>query len=189
MVVDRLADLIERIQAESDTVVQAIFASNGTDDKGRPKPRNFDTVLRTIGREGDLTSRVRDSLLGLDRLLSYFANVLQQRKDDKLLRERIKAASRDVRSLADHVNYLANQITFLLDATLGMINIEQNAIIKFFSVVAVIFLPPTLIASIYGMNFHSMPELSWPWGYPLAIVLMVASAVLPVWVFRRRGWL
>jgi magnesium transporter len=77
----------------------------------------------------------------------------------------------------------------LLDAALGLINIEQNGIIKFFSVIAVIFLPPTLVASIYGMNFHHMPELSWRFGYPLAIVAMVASAILPLWWFKRRGWL
>jgi magnesium transporter len=188
LIIDRLADLVERIQGEIDGIVQSIFVDGASGSKQR-KTSNFDEVLRTIGREGDLTSRVRDSLLSLDRLLTYFANVAQQRKEDKALRDRIKASSRDVASLSDHVIYQSNQITFLLDATLGMINIEQNAIIKFFSVVAVVFLPPTLIASIYGMNFEHMPELSWPWGYPLAIVLMVASAVLPVWIFRRRGWL
>lgn len=189
MIIDRLADLVERVQAEAEGVAQSIFApENGAGLTTKVSGRDFDAVLKTIGREGDIASRARDSLLSLTRVLTYFANVASQRKEDKGLRERIKAASRDVSSLSDHVNYLGNQITFLLDATLGMINIEQNAIIKFFSVVAVVFLPPTLIASIYGMNFHDMPELSWPWGYPLAVVLMIASAVLPVWFFKRRGW-
>jgi len=101
----------------------------------------------------------------------------------------VKTLARDARSLTDHASFLSQKITFLLDASLGMINIEQNAIIKIFSVAAVAFLPPTLIASVYGMNFHFMPELDWPWGYPLAILLMVVSAALPLWYFWRRGWL
>ena len=103
--------------------------------------------------------------------------------------DRLKSLARDTRFLTDHANFLSQKITFLLDATLGMISIQQNAIIKIFSVVAVVFLPPTLIASIYGMNFHFMPELSWPFGYPLAMLLMVISAISPFWFFRRRGWL
>ena len=97
--------------------------------------------------------------------------------------------SRDVRSLTDHASFLSSKINFLLDATLGMINIEQNAIIKIFSVVAVVFLPPTLIASIYGMNFEYMPELKQSWGYPFALALMVASVAAPFIYFRRKGWL
>jgi magnesium transporter len=97
--------------------------------------------------------------------------------------------SRDLRSLSDHSGFLSQKITFLLDATLGMINIEQNAIIKIFSVAAVVFLPPTLIASIYGMNFEMMPELEWLFGYPFAIGLMILSAILPFLFFKRRGWL
>ena len=107
----------------------------------------------------------------------------------KDIRARIKTLSRDVLSLADHATFLSQKINFLLDATLGMISIEQNAIIKIFSVAAVIFLPPTLVASIYGMNFNVMPELTWNFGYPFAIGLMILSAILPFWYFRRRGWL
>jgi len=92
-------------------------------------------------------------------------------------------------SLADHVSYLSNKIVFLLDATLGMINIQQNDIIKIFSIAAVVFLPPTLVASIYGMNFDVMPELKWAIGYPFAIFLMVLSAVLPYLYFKHKGWL
>src|SRR3546814_1010276 len=112
-----------------------------------------------------------------------------QRKSDSEIRARMKTLGRDARSLNDYVSFLSQKITFLLDATLGMVTIEQNAIIKIFSVAAVAFLPPTLIASIYGMNFQYMPELSWPYGYPLAIGLMVISAVLPYLYFKRRGWL
>jgi magnesium transporter len=105
------------------------------------------------------------------------------------VRGRVKTLSRDTSSLTDHSSSMSQKVTFLLDATLGLINIEQNAIIKIFSVAAVAFLPPTLIASIYGMNFEHMPELDWPYGYPVAIVVMIVSAVLPYWYFKRRGWL
>jgi magnesium transporter len=96
---------------------------------------------------------------------------------------------RDVRSLTEHATFLANRVNFLLDGTLGLTNIEQNKIIKIFSVAAVALMPPTLIASIYGMNFKFMPELTWSFGYPLAITLMIASATLPFLYFRRKGWL
>src|SRR5690606_39530665 len=114
---------------------------------------------------------------------------IHQRNNGSDLRGRVKTLSRDCRSLVEHAGALTHKVTFLLDATLGLINIEQNAIIKIVSVAAVVFLPPTLVASIYGMNFAHMPELGWLYGYPLAILLMVIVAVLPFWYFRRRGWL
>jgi magnesium transporter len=125
----------------------------------------------------------------LDRLLTYLAHVMSQRGDDKALRARVKTAGRDVVSLADHIGYLSTKITFLLDATLGMINNEQNSIIKIFSVLAVALMPPTLVGTIYGMNFKHMPELDWLYGYPFALGFMVVSAVLPWLYFKRKGWL
>jgi magnesium transporter len=113
---------------------------------------------------------------------------MHDRGDEKPLRARVRTASRDVESLNDQVGYLTTKVNFLLDATLGMINIEQNAIIKLFSVVSVALMPPTLIASIYGMNFRSMPELSWEYGYPFAIALMVLSAIIPFVWFKKKGW-
>ncbi|RZI59541.1 MAG: magnesium transporter, partial [Zymomonas sp.] len=101
----------------------------------------------------------------------------------------VKAMSRDITSLNDFVAFLSNKTTFLLDTTVGMISIEQNAIIKIFSVAAVGFMPPTLVASIYGMNFKIMPELDWQFGYPMAIGLMLISAVLPLIFFRHKNWL
>ena len=182
-VVDRLADILERIVGEIDTISRAVFRRDAT------QGRDFQKILDEIGRKGDLTSKMRDSLLTLDRLSGFLAHVARQRKLSGDLRERIKTLSRDVRSLLDHADYMSQKVTFLLDATLGMINIEQNAIIKIFSVAAVIFLPPTLIASIYGMNFEHMPELGWRWGYPAVIGLMLASAAGTYLFFRRRGWL
>jgi magnesium transporter len=185
-IIDREADRVERIQSEVDKLSQTIFGIKGGD---RTRSLRFDVNIRAIGREGELTSRSRESLLTLGRLLTYLAHVMSERGDDKVLKARVKTANRDVQSLADHIGYLSTKITFLLDATLGMINNEQNTIIKIFSVLAVVLLPPTLVATIYGMNFKHMPELDWFYGYPMALVLMVVAAVLPWYYFRRKGWL
>jgi magnesium transporter len=183
-VIDRAADRVERIQLEVDQLSQTIFGTQGGE-----RSRRFDISIREIGREGELASRSRESLLSLDRLLTFLAHAMGERGDEKALRARVKTASRDVQSLADHVGYLSTKITFLLDATLGMINNEQNTIIKIFSVLAVALMPPTLVGTIYGMNFKHIPELEWLWGYPFAITLMVVSAVLPWLYFKRKGWL
>jgi magnesium transporter len=185
-VIDRAADFLERVQLEVDRLALQIFDMKGG---AATRSRRFDVVLKQVGREGELTARARESLLSIERLLTYLGNVAADRNEDKHTRARIKTEVRDAQSLADHVSYLTNRITFLLDATLGMINIEQNQIIKLFSVVAVLLMPPTLIASIYGMNFKHMPELDWPWAYPAALGLMLLSATGSYIYFRRKGWL
>ncbi|SLN50589.1 Magnesium transport protein CorA [Roseivivax jejudonensis] len=182
-VVDRLADILETAAGDIDAISRAVFRP------GDATERDFQAMLERIGRKGDLTSNIRDSLVTLDRLARYLGQMTARGRTEKELRDRVKVLGRDVASLLDHAGFLAQKITFLLDATLGMISIEQNAIIKIFSVVAVMFLPPTLIASIYGMNFRLMPELGWPFGYPLALALMAVSAVVPYFYFKRRGWL
>lgn len=184
--VDRLADVLERIGREVAQISKDVFQPSG------PKPSrssNFQTLLEAIGRKGDLTSNIRECLGSLARMIGFLGQATVQRKADKDARGHIRTLARDCQSIIDHAGFLTQKVTFLLDAMLGLINIEQNSIIKIFSVAAVVFLPPTLIASIYGMNFHFMPELSWPFGYPLAIGLMVVSAISPFWYFRRRGWL
>ncbi len=184
--VDRLADVLERISREVAHISKEVFQPSGA------KPTRSSTIqaiLEAIGRKGDMTSNIRECLGSLGRMIGFFGQVTLKGKTGKELRVRIRTLSRDCQSITDHASFLTQKVTFLLDATLGLINIEQNAIIKIFSVVAVVFLPPTLIASIYGMNFHFMPELSWPYGYPFAMLLMVASAISPFWYFRRRGWL
>ncbi len=108
---------------------------------------------------------------------------------DQDTQSRLTSISKDIAALSDHANFVANKVTFLLSATLGMVNIEQNNIIKIVSVAAVIFLPPTLIASIYGMNFHVIPELSWKYGYVFSVVLMLLAAWLPYKYFKLRKWL
>ena len=185
-IVDRLADFIERIQAEVEGLSHSIFEIQG---RAAARQRRFDVMLRAIGREGEITSKARESAYSFGRLLTFLAHAVNERKEVKPLQARVRTAARDVTSLTDHATFLSGKIIFLLDATLGMINIQQNDIIKIFSVAAVVFLPPTLIASIYGMNFHHMPELDWWFSYPLALGLMVLAAVLPYVYFKRRGWL
>jgi len=185
-IVDRLADILERAGGDIDRTSRLIFRPR---DAPALEKGGFQSILHAIGRKGDLTSNVRHSLVTLDRVIAFLSHVTAQRKSDKEIRTRLKTLARDTHSLTDHAGFLSQKITFLLDATLGMLNIEQNAIIKIFSVAAVVFLPPTLIASIYGMNFEHMPELEWLLGYPFALLLMVGSAILPFWYFKHRGWL
>lgn len=183
-VVDRLADILERAGRDIDAISRSVFGQKGAETR---KDANYKATLEEIGRKGDLTSNIRDSLATLERVLAFLGPKLNTA--EKTVRDQLKALVSDVRSLTDHSGFMAQKITFLLDATLGLINIEQNAIIKIFSVAAVVFLPPTLVASLYGMNFEFMPELKWTFGYPFAIGLMILSAVLPYLYFKRRGWL
>ncbi|UBS32868.1 magnesium/cobalt transporter CorA [Altererythrobacter sp. N1] len=185
-IVDRQADILERYGREIEAVSRTVFAK--TDINSR-SPTDFGEVLATLGRQANAISNIRDSLVSLERMVTFATTILLQRRSRKDIRERMKTIGRDIRSLADHDGFLSQKINFLLDATLGMINIEQNSIIKIFSVAAVVFLPPTLVASIYGMNFEYMPELNWPYGYPLALGLMVISVLVPYLYFKRRGWL
>ena len=144
--------------------------------------------MERIGRDGDLTSKARESLVTLARQLTFIQQSTAVQLPKELL-ARYRSMSRDVLALSDHASFLANKSSFMLQATLGLINIEQNNIIKIFSVAATILLPPTLIASIYGMNFHLMPGLDSPYGYVIALLLMAFSSVVPYVYFRRRGWL
>jgi magnesium transporter len=186
-IVDRLADLLERASRDIIDISHDIF--HPTEKKASKRDVNFQIILRRIGRKEDLLSNLQDSLVTLQRLSSFLGHVTLEARGEKDIRARVKTISRDVASLTDHASFLTQKITFLLDATLGMINIEQNGIIKIVSVAALVFLPPTLVASIYGMNFELMPEIKWVAGYPMALGLMVISAVLPYWFFKRRGWL
>jgi magnesium transporter len=182
--VDRLADILERTESEVDAISRAIFRG----DAGKTVQPGLMGTLQLIGRKGDLCSNVRDSLVSLQRLAGFFGQILSDRGDAKELRGRVRTLGHDLQSLGEHTSFLSQKVTFLLDATLGLISIEQSNIIKIFSIAAGIFLPPTLIASVYGMNFAHMPELKWAWGYPLAWILMLASALVPFWYFKRRGW-
>jgi magnesium transporter len=184
-VVDRSADILERISAEVDQISRTIFEPEA-DEADTPE---YNEILKALGRKGDLTSKVRESHVSVGRLLLFLANEAETMRWAKDMRAQLKSMHRDVMSLSDHATYLANKITFLLDALLGSVSIQQNNIIKLFSVAAVVFMPPTLIASIYGMNFKHMPELDWYLGYPLAIVLMVLAAIGPYFFFKWKKWL
>lgn len=184
VVVDRLADILERAGREVDAISRTVFGKKGAEAR---KDANYKTTLEDIGRKGDLISNIRDSLATLERVLAFLGPKLTT--ETKEVRDQLKALVSDVHSLTDHSDFTSQKITFLLDATLGLISIEQNAIIKIFSVAAVAFLPPTLVASVYGMNFELMPELEWTYGYPFAIGLMILSALFPLLYFKRRGWL
>src|SRR5499426_826587 len=182
-VIDRAADILERIGVEVDRVSHDIFEPEA-DQK-----RSHQEILRSIGRKGDLTSKVRESLVSIGRVLLYLANEADAMRWAKEIRSQLRGMQRDVQSLSDHASYLSGKITFVLDALLGVVSIEQNDIIKIFSIAAVVLMPPTLVASIYGMNFKHMPELDWTLGYPLAILLMVIAAALPYFIFKWKKWL
>lgn len=185
-VIDRCADILERCGADIDQVSHDIFEPE-SERHGHAK--QYARILIEIGRKGDLTSKVRESLVSIGRLVTFLSAVIEGVKWSKDMREQLKTMQRDVASLTDHASYLSNKITFVLDAMLGVVNLEQNNIIKLFSVMAVVLMPPTLIASIYGMNFKIMPELDWPHGYPIALVLMLIAAIVPYWIFKWKKWL
>jgi len=185
-VIDRAADTLERLSAEMDELSTKVFLPRAA---RRETETEYQDVLREIGRMGELNAKIQESLLSIGRLTTYLAQAVMSGKASKDVRGRIKTLGRDVVSLTDHAHFLSDRVTFLLDATLGMISNEQNTIIKIVSIATLVFLPPTVIASVYGMNFHAMPELAWSLGYPFALSLMAVSAVLPYLIFRRIGWL
>lgn len=191
--VDRTADILERIGEEIDSTSQLVF---GLDRPAGARISNTDLqhILRRIGATQLTLNKVHDSLVTLLKTTSFLQTGVvgedgARGKWDKALKERVKSISRDVMSLSENAGFLTQNVGFMLDAALGRISIEQNAIVKIFSVAAVIFLPPTLVGTIYGMNFEVMPELTWVGGYPMALALMVLSAVLPYLYFKKRGWL
>lgn len=183
-IVDRIADTLEAVDANVSQLSKAIFAP--IDTRGHSTV-DYSEELKTVGRNAVRCSKVDESLIGLSRLLTFLDGNLRQ-AGHKELRVRVKDVQRDIVSLMGYAERLSEKLQLLLDATLGMVSIQQNNIIKIFSVIAVIFMPPTLVASIYGMNFHDMPELGWHLGYPYALTLIFLAAILPFLYFRRRGW-
>ena len=184
--IDRMADILELHSAEVERIAKLIFTSN---DKQSSERIDLNEIIKDIGMEGNQFSIMRESLVSVNRMANYLNQSVAHHPRSAQLREMLKEIGRDLASLADHTSFMSGKISFLLDATLGMIDIEQNKIIKMLSVAAVFFLPPTLIASIYGMNFRFMPELSSRYGYPLAIISMIASALISYLYFKRKGWM
>jgi magnesium transporter len=183
-IVNRIADVIERVAANLDQLSTEIFA--------RPRrrstlARDFRGVLERIGQNGELTSKARESLVSLNRLLVFIQTTNGQLSQES--RVRFRTLSRDVLALSDHASFLGDKVSFTLDATLGMVSINQNNILKIFSVVTVFLLPPSVIGAFYGMNFSHIPWLNAPWGPWAALGMMVTSAFVPYLIFKRRGWL
>ncbi len=186
-IVDRVAEILEGIGDELDQLSLQLFTQNNEITQGIANT-DLHSVLKGIGRNGDLASRTRECIHSISRIMPALEGE-QSSRPSKEIAKRLVTVYQDVKSLLDHAAFLSSKVQFLLDSALGLISIQQNAIIKIFSVAAVIFLPPTLIASIYGMNFEHMPELKWGLGYPFALGMMVVSAILPYWYFKRRKWL
>ena len=187
-IIDRLADEIEKVSATMEQLSQEIFTNS--QQERRIPVQKLTALLTRIGRVQTLLTKIRYSAVTTLRMLSFLAGSNRTHAQDQSeLRHHVASLTTDVTSLSEHASYLVDSLTFLLDASLGLISIEQNAAMKLFSWAAVVFLPPTLIAGIFGMNFHYMPELSWKYGYPLSLALMVATAVGPYLYFKKRGWI
>ncbi|MDD2761385.1 MAG: magnesium/cobalt transporter CorA [Methylomonas sp.] len=173
------ADALEDIYAELESVSKKVLSQNVSDE-------DAERILADIAEEEDLNGRIRRNMLDTQRAVSF---LIRRKLLSTTQLEDAQQILRDIESLNSHTAFLFDKINFLMDATVGFININQNKVIKIFSVASVAMLPPTLIASIYGMNFEHMPELRWMLGYPFALALMAISILLPYWYFKRKGWL
>jgi magnesium transporter len=188
-IVDLSADLLEGIAAELDAVSRSVFLK--TPGRRRHLTRSNDALrdtLSDVGNAGERLSRTRDSLLGLQRIVP-FASEPERDWIPNNVRSRLRSAQGDLISLTDYETHLSDKVQFLLDAVLGFINTKQNDIFTVLTIVSVVGIPPTLVASIYGMNFKNMPELDWSWGYQYGLTLVVLSTILPILWFKWRGWL
>jgi magnesium transporter len=183
--VNRIADVLERTGDEMDTLSAEVFtpALNG-----RRRDRDYRAILERVGRNGDLNSKARETLGSLARLIGFLQQSNAQRLDDDV-KGRLQSVLRDAEQMSNHAAFMSNKVQFMLDATLGMINIDQNNILKIFSVATVVLLPPSVIGAIFGMNFDVIPTSHASWGFWAAISLMTVSAVVPLVYFRQRGWL
>ena len=183
---ERIADVLERVGTDLDSISASIFVRSGS---SAPNSRDLRSLIERIGFNGDLNSRARESLVSLGRLL-MFAQQSSHVQMSTEQRNRFRSISGDVTAMSDHTSFQGSKVSFLLEATLGLISVEQNNIIKIFSVAAVLFLPPTLIASIYGMNFQLFPNLPGTYGnFLFSLLLMVGSMALTYIFFKRKGWL
>jgi len=183
---NRTARALGKSGASLDRIASAIFRTKGDQSK---RNQVYAETLDALGREDEKISNLRESMVSVERLLLFLMSEGRPENAPKSAREATKTALRDLQTMEQDASFKAQKVQFLLDSTLGRISLLQNEIIKLFSVIAVIFMPPTVIASIYGMNFKEMPELNWQWGYPLAIALMACAAIGPYMLFRWKKWL
>jgi len=175
--VENLADRLERVHTKLETISEMVLTDKNVD---------LEQAMDELTRQEDINGKIRLCLMDTQRALTF---LLRRSLFDAEQRDWVREILRDVDSLLPHNTFLFEKVNFLMNAALGFINIEQSQIIKIFSIAAVVFLPPTMIASIYGMNFSIMPELNWPFGYPLALLMMAMSGVAPYLYFKRKGWL
>ena len=190
IIVDHVADLLERIGGELDSVSRSIFLSASLSGTTRTPRRSGDvlhTLLRDIGRHADLVSKVSESLLGLSRIPPFLAAKGAAMTTPEL-KTRLDIVAGDVKSLHEFQEHLAGKTQFLLDSLLGLANIQQNNVFRVLTVVSVIGIPPTFVASLYGMNFKSMPELDWTHGYAYGLTMITLSALIPAVWFKVKGW-
>ena len=185
--VELSADLIEKIATDLDGVSRAVFSKLGKHEHVTQSNEELRGVLISVGNAGERLSRIRDSVLGLQRIVPFVAGT-EQDWIPANIRVRLKVTQSDLTSLAEYETHLSDKAQFLLDAVLGFINTKQNDIFQVLTVISIVGIPPTLVASIYGMNFKNMPELSWAWGYPYALVVILLSAILPILWFKWRRW-
>jgi magnesium transporter len=187
-IIDRLADELENVSGEIEEISTNIF--NKDMNQRRIPVARLTALLTRIGRTQTLLAKIRYSAVSTMRMLSFLSGSPRVHEEANAeLRHHLASLTTDSTSLGEHASYLSDNLQFLLDASLGLISIEQNAAMKLFSWAAVVFLPPTLIAGIYGMNFHYFPELDWHFGYAISLGLMFASAVGPYLYFKWRGWI
>jgi len=187
-IVNRIADVIERVGSDIDSASADIFNRQRLlADKHRRSERDFRKLLERIGQSGELIAKARESLASLARLLAFAQQSTIAMTPE--VRTRLRTLSKDVVAMSDHASFLATNLNFVLDATLGMINIDQNNILKIFSVVTVFLLPPSVIGAVFGMNFSKMPWLHDTWGFWAAMGLMLISSIGPWFFFKRKGWL
>ena len=190
--VDRQADVLERFGTVLDALSKKVFGTHHTRRKEKREDPDTDDLrdaLEELGRVGDLITRQRDALVNLLRMITFAGNEASCLSSHEILYVPLRRVSRDVNSLAEYASFLSNKINFMLDAVLGLINIEQNDIVKVFTITSVVFLPPTLIASVFGMNYKYIPFLETEWGFWFSLALMVIAAVLPLVIFKIKRYL
>lgn len=183
--VNRIADVLERNSDEMDMLSAEIFTPTL---QRRRRDHDYRAILERVGRNGDLNSKARETLGSLTRLIGFLQQSNGQRLDEEV-KGRLHSVFRDAEQMSNHAAFLGGKVQFMLDATLGMINIDQNNILKIFSVATLVLLPPSVIGAIFGMNFDLIPTLHDRWGFWGALALMMLSAVVPLIYFRKRGWL
>ncbi len=190
--VDRQADVLERFGTDLDMLSKKVFGSHGKHRKVKkddPDTEDLRDAIEELGRIGDLITRQRDALVNMLRLITFAGNEDSRLSTHDSLYMPLRPVARDVNSLSEYASFLSSKINFMLDAVLGLINIEQNEIVKVFTIVSVVFLPPTLIASFFGMNFTRLPFLQTDWGVWLSIAMMIAAALLPLIIFKIKRYI